>query len=135
MYVQVQTNLQVAAVLSGPAQGATVLVDQPQPGTGPSATAHDQEHSHQAAAAGPKQATGQAQGQPHVERVLLGSSGDAAASMQAAGDATGGSRSSHVFSVQGTDVTQHLSAVRSVSAVMDVDAQEFHRYLLRCLQK
>lgn len=49
------------------------------------------------------------------------------------GEAAGNSRV--VFSVQGSDVSRHLSAVKSVSAVLDADAHEFHQYILRNLQK
>lgn len=113
-----------------------MLVDQSQPSTGPSTSSGDQEYLHQASAAGLKQATKHAQGQPQTERVLLGSSADAAASLQAVDAAAVGRISSGgVFSVQGTDVSQQLSAVKRVSAVLDVNAQEFHRYLLRCLQQ
>lgn len=164
--IQVQTDLQVAVVLSGPAQGATVLAAPQHAGAGsatptppqpaaagtPAAALHLPEAGHQAQqqqwqrrhqqaseAASVQQSHG-------VERLLLGSSaGGAAALLQASADAGaaaavgsgGGSSSQHrqaVLSVQGTDVTQQLSAVKSVSAVMDVDAREFHSYILERLR-
>jgi hypothetical protein len=80
-----------------------------------------------------------------VERLLLGSSaGGAAALLQASaaaagsaarsGGGNGSQQSQAVLSVQGTDVTRQLSAVKTVSAVMDVDAREFHRYILERLR-
>jgi hypothetical protein len=38
------------------------------------------------------------------------------------------------MTVPGTDVTRQLSAVKTVSAVMDVDAREFHSYILERLR-
>jgi enterochelin esterase-like enzyme len=81
-----------------------------------------------------------------VERLLLGSSaGGAAALLQAsaAADAagavgsvsgSGSQRRQAVMTVPGTDVTRQLSAVKTVSAVMDVDAREFHSYILERLR-
>ena len=166
--IQVQTDLQVAVVLSGPAQGATVLAAPQHAGAGsatptppqpaaagtPAAALHlpeagdqaqqqqwQRRHQQASEAASVQQSHG-------VERLLLASSaGGAAALLQASADAGaaaaaavgsgGGSSSQHrqaVLSVQGTDVTRQLSAVKSVSAVMDVDAREFHSYILERLR-
>lgn len=131
--VQVTHGLEVAAVLSGPAQGATVLSPQAMQAyeaqqSAAAATAHTPalEHGHH------QGSTHQGWGQemsgmhsdPHVERVLLGDS----ASSDKISSSTGEGK---VHTVKGSEVSQQLSAFKVVSAVMDVDAQqEFHDSLL-----
>jgi len=129
--VQVTHGLEVAAVLSGPAQGATVLTPQ-------AMQTHEAQQSTAAATAHiPALEHGHYQGSthpgwghdvsgvhldPHVERLLLTASSDKISS-SSSGDGK-------VYTVKGSEVSQQLSTFKVMSAVMDVDAQEFHDSLL-----
>lgn len=150
-------------MLSGPAQGATVLTAPQLAGTGsathpplqpaaaaaPAEALHLPEADHQAQQQRQQASEAASVQQPHgVERLLLGSSaGGAAALLQASAAAgadaagavksvsgSGSQRRQAVMTVPGTDVTRQLSAVKTVSAVMDVDAREFHSYILERLR-
>lgn len=61
-------------------------------------------------------------------------SGGSQALAAGAGIAAGHDGCGSVSSVQGTDVSKHLSTVKRLSAVMDVDAQEFQQYILTTLR-
>jgi hypothetical protein len=152
---QVETDIPVAAVLSGPAQGATVLVGE-QEGCTPKADTQQQLRK----GAGPAQAVSDEEVtfaaheerpttislMSRIQRVLLGRSagnrqiaetgtGSAGSQALAAGRGVAGcGPGAVVSSVQGTDVSKHLSRVKHVSAVMDVDAHEFHQYILESLR-
>ena len=140
-------------MLTGPAQGATVLAGQQH--TASTFTPADQPRkpsgilaAQQHASANPtQQAPIESAHQPsadiHLERVLLSHdervllSHEQGASGANSGATASQSSPAHavVRTVQGTDVSQELSAVKVVSAVTDVDAQAFHRFLLHSLRQ
>jgi hypothetical protein len=194
--MQVQADLEVAAVLSGPAQGATVLtggqllgLDQQPGATAEEASAavtsgHAVAQAELAAAtAGSLAATAAAEApgadegiawawvgraQSSIQRVLLGRSLKAAAQAGSSTSSSSSSNEHHMHGaagsmatssgtasaavagtsyrgsssvgpsgslVPGSTVGQQLSAVKKVSAVMDVDAQEFHKHLLHSFRQ
>jgi hypothetical protein len=185
---QIEHELDVAAVLSGPGQGATVLVD--------SAAQKQQQHQRQQQAESRSRhltgsadakvhGTVQSQVQSEVQQASAGMQGEfqalleeglafdvqgatteqriaAAAALAAASAArgsggdiltssSGGSSSDSAASTlngghfhykggvlrdkAGVDVSKHLSEVKQVSAVMNVDPQEFKRYLLTAFRQ
>lgn len=133
--LQVEGDLEVSAVLSGPGQGATVLTGKQQQ---QQQTAHHQQPHHQ-----------QGQQQPPLQRHLswqplakdrLGSSVAAAASAGGAGASvvhaaataagSGGSWQPDLAAAE-----PQLSARKRVSAVVDVSPAEFQRFMLAAMRK
>lgn len=118
----IQHDLQVAAVTGGPGQGATVLTNQ-------------------------SRVTAGADGS--VGRGILKSEGEAAEADSEWQSASPGAalaaaeaiarvaakQGMHVIDQKGVDVSEHLSAVKTVSAVMDVDLQAFKKLVLDAFRR
>lgn len=128
---EIEHGLDTAAVLSGPGQGATVLLD----------TTQQQRQLVAATEAAVQQdplAVQEGLGFD-VESASAAERIAAASALAAAAAARGIQNYQHngaaLRDLAGVDVSGHLSAVKRVSAVVNVDPQEFNRYLLQAFRQ